>query len=135
MDKIVRQRKALMGVLVGLAITLHGLSSDLLVWTDSEKDIAAKLIRFVLSGGVIYSLMVVGPLWLYDHLLWSFANPTFNVSGTWLVELEELRTINTAHITKAGIDATKKYRDFLTGSTGQALIRQTPFRVWVQGCC
>jgi hypothetical protein len=131
MHEIQNQRRALLAALVALAIFTHGVASDILLPLGPETPLT-RLTRFVLTGGLLYSLIVLAPLWLYDKVVWRWINPQFDLSGTWEVTLHDLRELNSKHVTAVGSAMVKPYQDMLLNNSGQALIRQTPFRVWVQ---
>lgn len=90
------------------------------------------LVKFVLTGSFLYSLVVFAPLKFYDAYGWRLLNPQYDVSGVWDVELYRIHELNTGHLKAAGLTAIQPMIDILVENSGQALIRQTPFRTWVQ---
>ncbi len=132
MEKIQRQRRFLLIILIGAAIFLHGVVIDYTSSIQPDSIAWMKYLKFVLTGGTLYSLIVLVPIWFYDIYLWKFLNPEYNFEGTWLVELYKMFPIDERHIKNTGLEAVKPYQILLTENTGEALIRQTPFRLFVQ---
>jgi len=132
MNKIQNQRKAILGVLIGIAIFSHGfVINNILSSLDQSTD-WLKFLKIILTGGTLYSFIVLGPIWFYDKYLWKKINPEFNFEGTWVVKIYKMFPLNERHIKTAGLEAIKPYMDDLTDNSGEALIRQTPFRLFVQ---
>jgi hypothetical protein len=132
MELVLNQRKALFTALLGIAITVHYLVFDMVLPTLPGGTDGSKLIKFLLSGGLLYSSIVIAPLWWYDRALWRILNPRYDITGVWEVNLYELEPFNKAHVTDAGIEAAGPYVKRLQDNTGIALITQSPFRASVQ---
>jgi len=132
MEKIQRQRRFLLIILIGVAIFLHGVVIDNITSILTGSTAWMKYFKFVLTGGTLYSLIVLAPIWFYDNYLWKIFNPEYNFEGTWFVELYKIFPIDEKHIKIPGLEAVKPYQILLTENTGEALIRQTPFRLFVQ---
>ena len=132
MDKIRSQRKAILGVLIGVAIFSHGFVINNILNSLSVSTDWMKFLKIILTGGTLYSFIILGPIWLYDKYLWKIINPEYNFEGTWIVKLYKMFPLNEKHIKSAGFEAIKPYSEMLTENAGEALIRQTPFRLFVQ---
>lgn len=132
MSHVLNQRRVVLGIVVALAIFAHGLVVQTVLPSLPGLPGWGELVKFVLAGGVIYSGIVLVPLWFYDKCVWRLLNPQYDVSGTWTVELYDLCPVDEKHVSVAGRKAITPYQSELTQHTGQAMIRQTPFRVWVQ---
>lgn len=132
MDRLLNQRRSLLTAAVGSAIALHFLVLDMILPSIPGSAQFSQFWKFVLSGGLLYSLIVLVPLWLYDKILWRILNPQSDFNGTWEVGLRDVWPVNQEHVSPAGLAAIKPYEDILRQSSGIATIRQTPFRASVQ---
>lgn len=132
MSHLLKQRKAILATLVTIAITTHGLVLDNMDWILSSTDAWTKSLQFLLSGGFVYSSMVLIPIFLYDKFFWRWINPRYNFFGVWNVTITKLRALNGAHVTEAGLDEAEHLAKQITCTSVEATIRQTPFRTWVE---
>lgn len=132
MTQILNQRKALLTVLVAAAIAVHYLVFDMVIPKLPGTTDLSKFVKFLLSGGLLYSLIVFVPLWLYDKFLWRLINPQFDLTGVWEVAIVDLWPFERKHISAAGVAAIKPFQEMLNKNSGSALIRQSPYGAYVQ---
>jgi len=70
--------------------TAHFLIFDMVLPKIPSDTDVAKFAKFLLPGGLLYSTIVLLPIWLFDKLFWRLFNPKYDISGVWEVSLYEL---------------------------------------------
>jgi hypothetical protein len=132
MSHILNQRKAVIASLITIAITVHGLVIEHLADIISIAKKWNGLFKFILSGGFIYSAIIILPLYFYDRYFWRLINSKYDLQGKWEVRITKLKCLNIKHVTDEGLDECEHLAGKIISSSVICSIQQTPFRSWVE---